>query len=729
MKFIHLSSNTEMNLIAMCPTTTLRRVLAGALLFAGMMVSIPSVVAQTTDESGKAKPDVVQLDPFSVNSTQVNGYQATSSLSGTKLNTKLIDTPLTITVLPQEFLKDTGVTNYLDEALTYIPNAEPGDTTADGFTLRGFSATKYTDGVAVASQAGIDPAMIERVEVAMGPSSVLYGVSSPGGLVNVITKSPLDYQRNELEVTAGSYNYYRYLMDSTGPLDAKKHFEYRVVGAYLNQTGSWKDYAWHRRIFVSPMLTWHPSGNTSLTLKLYRQVGDANNSTFSIWWDDVNHKFANLPRGFFRGDPSDTYHEHVDSYKLSLIHRFPKKWVLQVAGLYTDSPYREVYTYTGVTRKDTSGRIVADVTQRDLTIHDKTMNLQINVVGKLEGRTVSNTLLAGVEFRGNETYRQDIRDPWANPLDIYAPNYGNTLTGVITMNTEQNTKNKGQAPFIMDTIGLFNDRLQLVLGGRYEMFSTSSVTTNHLNSTATGPTTLSDRVFTKRIGGLWKVTPELSAFATYNEGFDGSLGVDIVTGQLLRSETSRGQEAGLKFDLGAHRLSGALDYFEVSRDNITQVDPGSGAHVQIGQITSTGVELNVFYQAAENWQVIGGVGTDNSRVTRDTNPAHIGLISMNAPKTTAALWTRYNFATGYLKGFFVGLGGRYESSKTDSSNVAWQAPSTVINGLLGWQRKNVEIRLNLNNLFNEDYWSYIQLTRAAQRGAPLEARLTASYKF
>lgn len=708
--------------------TSLRRPIrdASATLLASLL-GLGSLSAQGQPAEPETSGETVVLNPFVVDASLERGYNAASSLSGTRLNTKLIDTPLSISVLTRELMDDVGAAQELSKAVAYTANVTVTDRRTDTFRLRGFSSTSYRDGVAVASNVGFDDVIVQRLEVVRGPTSVLYGVSQPGGLVNAITKAPLDYAMTQFGATVGSYDFYRATFDSTGPVTQDKKFLYRVVASYLDMD-SWRGFEWQKRTFISPMMTWRPSNNTDITATFYHQKGEGLYNSIQMWWNDVDHTFLNLPRDWFRGDATDRNDQEVDSAKIELTHRFNDAWSLRVLGLWADSYYQTLDSFTGTVSR-VNGRLVTTTTQRDLTINPETINVQGNLLGKFNTGPASHVLLAGAEQREGKEFRRDIRKPWTDRLDILAPNNHGTLVGTTTMSQAQITENTGTALFLQETLGLLEDRLFLIGGVRYEDFETSSRTHNRLNNTVTGPQTLGDKETTKRLGALWKVTPRVSAYATYNEGFNGSLGVDIVTGNLLKSEKSEGVEGGFKFNLLDDRFTGSIAYYDVSRLNITLTDPGSGARVQRGEITSTGVEVDLFYQLTPQWQLIAGFATCDSRVTNDVNPAFVGLKSENTPEETFVVWTKYNFENGPLKGFFAGIGGRYEGKKTDRDNTAYQDPSTVVNALVGWENRRVRLQLNLDNLFNEDYWEEIQITRAAKRGAPFEGRFTATYKF
>ena len=173
-------------------------------------------------------------------------------------------------VVPQAVLKDQQVVA-LDQAIQNVSGVIPNNDsygTGDSFSIRGFDAMEmtYEDGLRLdqysTSGFPVDMANTERVEVIKGPASVLYGQAEPGGVVNIVTKKPLDAAHYSLEQQAGSYDFYQTTLDATGPLFSKK-FDYRFVLDYIN-SGSFRDFVFTDRFSVYPSIEWKPNDKTQL---------------------------------------------------------------------------------------------------------------------------------------------------------------------------------------------------------------------------------------------------------------------------------------------------------------------------------------------------------------------------------------------------------------------------------------------------------------------------------
>ena len=153
-------------------------------------------------ETNRPKEEAVVLTAFEVASTRETGYRATNSVSGTRVNVKLMDVPQTISVLTSDFIQDIGATD-LDEALIYTSGVGTAGFSAGQYTIRGFqTGSPRRNGINFSTTNAIDTSVVDRVEVVKGPSSALYGTGGPGGVVNVVTKQPQAKRATAIETAS-----------------------------------------------------------------------------------------------------------------------------------------------------------------------------------------------------------------------------------------------------------------------------------------------------------------------------------------------------------------------------------------------------------------------------------------------------------------------------------------------------------------------------------------------
>jgi iron complex outermembrane receptor protein len=236
---------------------------------------VPRIHGQTVTPAAikeAAADAAIELSPFEVRSNRDTGYSATNTISGTKLNTPIKDIPIAIQVVTEDLIRDLqavtieDATRYATGVSQPIGNSEFG--AADGrFNLRGFSfASPKRNGFSTPGT--IDMTNVSRIEILKGPASVLYGEATAGGIVNYITKGPRAKAESSIQLQAGSYEFYRAQIESTGPIGSLLGGQllYRLDASYFDRSSNINDFD-QRQAFVSPLLQWKPFQGTQVTLQ------------------------------------------------------------------------------------------------------------------------------------------------------------------------------------------------------------------------------------------------------------------------------------------------------------------------------------------------------------------------------------------------------------------------------------------------------------------------------
>ena len=264
--------------------------LTTALMLSCISVGVPAQTASSTStDSTTEKPDeLVMLSPFVVDVSKDKGYKATNATSGTRLDSAIRDLPLNLEVITADFIRDTGARD-LREALRYSAGVvlesqsdafvevdgdpqgagandprgatrRPGDST---IKMRGFVIDQVLrDGFR--RQYSADAINIERVEVLRGPSALLYGVGSFGGVVNFIPKRPLAEPSYYFGATIGSNGLYRGEFDFTGPVAKNAwKFGYRLMGS-IEEAGDQTDWYKQQHFTIDPVVSFNPFPNTTV---------------------------------------------------------------------------------------------------------------------------------------------------------------------------------------------------------------------------------------------------------------------------------------------------------------------------------------------------------------------------------------------------------------------------------------------------------------------------------
>jgi iron complex outermembrane receptor protein len=247
----------------------------------------------------------------------LQGYVANRSSSGTKTSTPIMETPQAISVVGADQIRDQKP-NKLDEILRYTAGVRAGtfgaDTRNDWWLIRGFKSDDvglFLDGMQLfyTSYASwkLQPPDMERVEMLRGPSAVLYGGSSPSGIVNVISKVPPTEPFRLVETGVNNFGNAYVGFDFGGPVatptENGKLF-YRLVGQVQNG-GTQVDFTPDNNYFFAPSVTWKPDADTGFTVLASASKQDTRGINLLPYVGTVtNAPFGRIPTSLLVGDPS-----------------------------------------------------------------------------------------------------------------------------------------------------------------------------------------------------------------------------------------------------------------------------------------------------------------------------------------------------------------------------------------------------------------------------------------
>lgn len=693
-----------------------------------ILFSAASSHAQTTT-SGSGKDDVLVLSPFEVSATTDRGYIATRSAGATKTNTPMIELAHAVSVFNKEFISDTDAQNTFD-LVRYTGNVTGGDPAGDSrLQIRGFPVNRLRNGLAFPDSGAFtfdELAGVERVEVIKGASAVLFGTSSPGGLINIIDKRPSEKSRTEIKLQTGSDSFYRGVIDSTGPVFKQDNLalNYRAI-ASREDSESWRWAAFRKRTYLDGSLDLRIGRDTKIIQRFDYQDDDLAENYAKPWiWfpagatKESDGILLNLPDGFNRGEIPPLSYKKVQRFNSETVveHRFSDIWSARASAVYTD-----VY---GVRQEVFISAQTADINVwprfwQFIPDDQQQWVFEATSIGEFSLGPTKHTLLSGFNYFDNKRESANIRYNTVGPVfDVFAPVYGATIGSEVT-SARRITRNTAESTgyFIQDQMRLFNERLYLIGGVRRDALD--QYVLNRVNG---GESTQTDKKTSPRYGILWRATPQVSIYASDNESFTPSPGTVSVQGTPFPTPTGQQKEVGVKFELLDGRLVGGLAYFNLKRQNLTTVDVlNPGFSVATGEVTCKGYEGDIGFSITKDWQLIAAFGSQDSAVTKDNDPARIGVPFQNIPEFTASFWTKYDITTGALKGLSFGLGAVHEAGRVSFeggiTGIRFDVPDyTVFNALASYRWGRHKVALNVENLFDKSHVLGLSGARFAQMG-------------
>ena len=659
-----------------------------------------------------------------------NDYFVPNGSTATRTATPLLDIPQAIQVVPQQVLEDQQILR-VDDALRNVSGVVgrlDAFTPITNLTIRGFSIDTLSNGAILRDGFRItnnlssqETANIERIEVIKGPSSVLYGQTDPGGLINLVTKRPLSEPFYDLGVQVGNVGLIRPSIDLTGPLTEDGRLVYRLNAAVQHEESFRGFETDTSRSFIAPVLSWDISDRTNLTVLLEYLEEEF---PFDNGLPVIGNSVIDVPRDRIQGEPYNRTQSDSLTLGYDLTHQFNDNWTLNHNFRYVTQDYRVLPSALAVGVDETTGEATRFFGDREY--HSDDYTLQTNVVGEFNTGSIQHTLLAGVDINFNRFDERFTRLDLANPsqLNIFNPVYGRPPSDLSneTPLTPIDRELDQYGVFLQDQITL-SEQFIVVGSLRYD-----SVDLRDPNTSANNR---SDEAWSPRIGFVYQPTESLSLYANYSQSFTPNTG-STFDGDPLEPERASGFEVGAKAELLEGNLFATLAYFDITKRNVSTADPDNlFFNVATGEQRSQGIELDIAGEILPGWNIIANYAYTDARITEDnTNPE--GNRLFNSPRHSASLWTTYEIQTGSLEGLGVGLGINYVGRRFGDLANSFEVDDYLLtNAALFYERENWRLGLNFNNLFDVDYISSTNNSRRTSNspGAPFSVIGSVSIQF
>lgn len=718
-----------------------------------------SHAAWALDENATVEPKaaddtaVTELSPVQVLGLAERSYRVDTAFTATKTDIPLMETPVSVQVVPKAVMEDQKTTRIKD-ALENVSGVRPQPSLGlgNGFIIRGFrNGLVYRNGL-LANSSGFlsefDTANLESVEVLKGPASVLFGRSEPGGLINITTKRPLDMPYYSLEQQFGSFDFYRTEWDATGPITGNKSLLYRFSGSY-QKNNSFRDFISNDRVMVSPSLTWRPSDAMDFNVNV-EGVNQHFQADFGI--PVIGKRPAPIPISRTFGDPNDP----IDT--LSKVHlgttlnyRFNEDWAVHHRFLASYTHEDETFLNPTPAFDDalaldpTTGILKRNVFFEEDNAQVYSTNLDLT--GKLRlGQSKHETLLGFDYYRSFTKYHIQGFFMTPNPslaINIFnpAPSFGipPSVFRDALRTVEDPTSNfsvvrdQWYGVYFQDHITLW-DKLHILGGGRYDWIETGFASDGSFAAAKAALPSRKDQGFSPRVGILYQPWTWLGLYGHWTKSLGANNGKSA-TGKAFDPEKGEEFEAGVKTGLFDQRLLATMAYYHLRKLNILTRDfstPDPFAFIAIGEARSQGVEFDMTGRMTDNLSVIASYTYTDAIVTKD-NSGLQGKRLTNVPRHSGSLWLKYD-VNGYAaqEGWSFGVGGVGAGQREGDVPNTFQLPGFVrMDAFAAYKMKvgptRVTAQFNIRNLLDKRYFeSTDPFSNVAPRlgvypGAPLTA--------
>lgn len=586
----------------------------------------------------------------------------------------------------------------------------PSNYLVNGFNAgRGFGGSRDLSG-------------IESVEVLKGPRAALFGRGEPGGTVNLVTKRPTFDTQGEIKVSIGSFDTYRADIDYTTALN--DDVAIRLVGFY-EDAESFRDTIETTKQGFSPSIVWNINNNSQLIYELEYSDQEV---PFDRGVLAIDGELGLIPESHFLGEPGDGPIEaDVLGHQLEYIHDFDDSWSILFSANYRDTSLEGFATETGF------GGVVNDEVNRFRRYRDYDSTYQVlraEVSGNVNVGGFENRLIIGIDTDKFENDQFALRVRGDQYINVFNPVYGAYALPTPTSNTDRVEIQESVGVFIQDQISL-TDKLDIRIGARFDDYEQRL--NNRLVNTNTKQT--ESRV-SPQFGVVYEASDYVSVYGAYGENFRPLSGSDA-NGNGFEPNQSASAELGVKFTLNDGALFGTVAVFKVEQDNMLVVDDATAfTYAAIGEAQSRGIEIDLTGELTDTLEIWASYAYVDATIENSFSDANFGYTVeagaslLNVPEQQLSLQLVQSTAF-YGKAIKFGGGLLHVGKRNGFFGTDFELPSyTTARVFVNYDvTDKIGIAAEVNNLFDETYYTNSFADAWVQPGTPRNVKFSAAYRF
>ncbi|KFF06134.1 TonB-dependent siderophore receptor [Flavobacterium reichenbachii] len=760
------------------------------LLFAFGLLSFVSYSQQisSSETSGTINDTVKNKKGEVLNEVLITGNKPKKPVEAARSGIKVMDLPQSVQIIDgavieqQQSIRLSEVVKNLNGV--YVGSARGG--AQESFFSRGYDMSAnnmFKNGFRYNAGSIPEVSSLEKVEFLKGGSALLYGNVAPGGIMNLVTKTPKFTHGGEVAMQVGSYSFYKPSLDIYGPLN--NSIAYRFTASYENSE-SFRDYVKNERIYINPSFLFHLSDKTQITLQ-----GDYLSAD---WTPDfgtgiVGKTILDLPRNEYFGALWSTANTKSSSASLLLNHNFNENWKLNFNSSFQS--YRRTQTSTAqLSTVEANGNWKRGLTKSDGA--EQIFGDQLSLQGTFNTGSIKHQIFTGFDYE-NSIAPSYTFGFYATPtgttaitteataINLYNYDYSTQSMNIPfpTRATQlATTETQRFGAYAQDLISI-TDYIKVLAGLRWSWQESQVTTSKETISKVSGKdaltTTLDDavavegaktlnRAFSPKAGLVIQPTKDLSLFASYSNSFTPNTGTTVDLKPLDPSIIDQ-YEVGVKKDFWKGLLSTNVTVYQISNNNLAQTAPFLADGVTqnasttikelVGATKGKGVEIDITARPVEGLNIMAGYSYNETKVSKSsgTNGSLVvGDVLARTPRNTANLSFFYKLPVGSLKGLTFGAVANYVGDRTGGWNddYLWTAVTpattpptytitirdrdiplegyTTIDASLGYDWNKFSVLAKLSNITNELNYT-VHENYSVNPIAPRQVMISLRYKL
>lgn len=638
----------------------------------------------------------------------------------------------------------------------YVGSARGG--AQESFWSRGYDMTAnnmFKNGFRYNGGSIPEVSSLEKVEFLKGSAALLYGNVAPGGIMNLVTKSPNFKTGGEFTMQAGSYNFYKPSVDVYGAFS--KSIAYRFNGSYENSE-SFREYVTKNRYYVNPSLLFKVSNKTEITLQADYLSDDW---TPDFGTGSIEKEIAAVPRNAYLGAKWSNGNTKQATASALVNHEFNSNWKLNFNTSFQDYDRESIGTER--IQPATNGDWNRPYGRQKAM--EQIIGNQLSIQGTFSTGSIKHQLFTGIdtEISKAKNYTFRFYDPTSgatvtiyDSVNIFDPNlYNSSLDGAVLPSEATRivaTTTNRFGIYAQDLIS-FGEKFKALLGLRYSYQEATPKTHDLVAQTITVETIRNDRAFSPKVGLIYQPTKYTTLFTSYSNSFTPNTGVDIYNNVIKPSIIDQ-YEAGIKNEFWKGKLTTNVTLYQIVNSNFAQtaefdangnINTNTNVKALSGETTSKGIELDVTYFPIDDIKILAGYSYNDMRYTKTTGATGSfieGDRLVRTPQHTANMSFFYTIPSGKLKNVSIGAIGNYIGDRLGGWNnqVNPAYPNGIrdreipINGYttldvsLGYNWKQFSLLCKLSNITNELNYT-LHENYSVNPIAPRQILTSLRYKF
>lgn len=660
-------------------------------------------------------------------------FLSLDQVNGLKTPTPILDVPQSLSIVSAEQIDAQAFTN-IGDILRYTPglSISQGEGHRDAINIRGNQTTAdfFLNGLRDDVQYYRPLYNLEQVEVLRGSNALLFGRGGGGGVINRVTKSAeVGEQFAATRASIDTFGAYQLSGDVNLPTAETAALR---LNAFVEELDNHRDQYDGTRYGFNPTFNIDLTGQTALEL-YYEYLNDDRIVDRGV----PSVSVANGPdvpltgqRDTFFGDPEENFTTlEANILRARLDHSFSDAFRGNVTVQYAD--YDKLYQNIYPAGFDAGANTVTLDGYQDPTTRENLI-IQGNLIGEFAAGPFTHTLLVGAEYGDQSTTNarfdtlfpasndDQITVAFTNPLVV--PNFGYDV-----LVRDRASEVEFTSLYIQDQIDI-TDTFKLVLGARYDRFDVSVTDFLAISGTDDGRRGRVDEEVSPRVGVIYKPAENVSFYASYSETFLPSAGDQFLTlsttSEDLQPQRFENEEVGFKWDLD-NGLSLTAAAFRLERGQFTSVDPDDASIVTTveGSVTE-GLELQLSGPVTDQWTVIAGYSYLDGEVRGGSNA---GNVTRQTPEHMASIWNQ--FEVNEQLSLALGVTHQGEYFVREDNNVLVPDFTRVDVAAYYDLTDETRVQLNIENLFDTEYFPDAHSNDNISTGKPLNARVSISHRF